>query len=795
MALFAPRPTLVLFCTVFGVFVLVFAMSSTITNDRDLNELQQLQANWRSVPSRVVGSPDPPLPYRVKQTFPELSLTKPIIVTNEPMSKRLWFIDDDPKTNQSRLCRTTEEPATGEYEVIHNFGEAVAYSIAFHPAFDENGYFFIGSNDPISSEDKTKHTRVTRYTIDHTSSQQLVPNSQRIIIEWESNGHDGAAIAFGLDGMLYITSGDGTSDSDTDLRGQGLDHLLAKVLRIDADRPNGQKLYSVPEDNPFVDIKGARAETWAYGFRNPWRMSIDPKTGNLWVGNNGQDLWEQIYLVERGGNYGWSVYEGGHIFYANRRLGPTTVSKPLIDHPHSEARSITGGVVYYGDRYLDLHGAYIYGDYSTGKIWGVKLQDRNIIWHKELADSALAIVGFALDNNGELLIVDYRGKGKGGFYTLIPNESPDSSQNFPQRLSHTGLFSSVKDHQLAPGMIPYSVNAPLWSDGAYKKRYIYLPPVPDKGKIQQPTQISMTDRGGWSFPDKTVLVKSFGFEFKKGNIRARRWIETRLMTRQQGEWSGYSYAWNKEQTDAYLVSKEGLDRSFKLGSGEEHFQTWRYPSRSECMVCHSRAANFVLGLSTLQMNKQHDYGGVQANQLEFLHYLGVLQVAWSSEAKSTLAELFKKNASNHDKLHSHIIEVTADPVIKPTLPSELTVHWSEAFSHLVDPYDDRESVEVRARSYLHANCAQCHVQAGGGNSQIELAFTTTLEEMKLVEENPLHHNFDIGDARLVARGDPARSVLLHRVSTRGRGQMPQLATSIVDENAVKLLTDWIRQLQ
>jgi len=770
-------------------------MSSATTDDGDLNELQQLHANWRSVPSRIVGSPDPPLPYRVKQTLPEFSLTNPITVANEPMSKRLWFIDDDPKTNQSRLCRTKEEPATGEYEVLHNFEEALAYSIAFHPAFNENGYFFIASNGPISSEDKIKHTRVTRYTIDQTSFQQLVPNSQLVVIEWESNGHDGAAIAFGLDGMLYITSGDGTSDSDTNLKGQGLDHLLAKVLRIDVDHPNVQKPYSVPEDNPFVDVQGARTETWAYGFRNPWRMFIDPKTGHLWVGNNGQDLWEQIYLVERGANYGWSVYEGGHIFYANRRLGPTIVSKPLIDHPHSEARSITGGVVYYGDKYLDLYGAYIYGDYSTGRIWGVKVRDGNIIWHKELADSALAIVGFAVNNNGELLVVDYRGKGKGGFYTLVPNESSDSSQNFPRRLSHTGLFASVKDHQLAPGMIPYSVNAPLWSDGAYKKRYIYLPPAPDKYNGQQLPPISMTDRGGWSFPDKTVLVKSFGFEFKTGNIRSRRWIETRLMTRQQGEWRGYSYAWNKEQTDAYLVSKEGRDQSFKLDSAEEHLQTWRYPSRSECMVCHSRAANFVLGLSTLQMNKQHNYGGLQANQLESLHYLGVLHIGWSSEAKSVLGALLKKNVLNHDKLKSHIIEITSDNVIPATLPSELQVHWSEAFSHLVDPYDNRESLEGRARSYLHANCAQCHVQAGGGNSQIKLDFTKRLEEMNLVEENPLHHNFDIEDARLVARGDPARSVLLHRVSTRGQGQMPQLATSIVDKNAVKLLTNWIRQLQ
>src|SRR5690606_29472508 len=134
------------------------------------------------------------------------------------------------------------------------------------------------------------------------------------------------------------------------------------------------RAYSVPEDNPFVGTEGVRPETWAYGFRNPWRMTIDQSTGHVWVGNNGQDLWEQIYLVEKGANYGWSVYEGGHIFYANRIAGPHPVSKPLFDHPHSEARSLTGGIVYRGTKLPQLRDCYLYGDYSTGKIWAAKVE-------------------------------------------------------------------------------------------------------------------------------------------------------------------------------------------------------------------------------------------------------------------------------------------------------------------------------------------------------------------------------------------------------------------------------------
>src|SRR5207244_11110778 len=166
---------------------------------------------------------------------------------------------------------------------------------------------------------------------------------------------------------LYVTSGDGTSDSDTNVTGQRTDLLLAKVLRIDVDHvgePSGvrpRRNYSIPGDNPYVDDKRFAPETWAYGLRHPWRMCSDPKTGHIWVGQNGQDLWETAMLVRKGANYGWSVMEGSHPFYRERKSGPTPIVKPTVEHHHSESRSLTGGVVYYGERYPDLQGAYLYG--------------------------------------------------------------------------------------------------------------------------------------------------------------------------------------------------------------------------------------------------------------------------------------------------------------------------------------------------------------------------------------------------------------------------------------------------
>ena len=758
--------------------------------DTASHPLEDLKASWKTVTSHVIGSPDPAPPYRVTRVFPKLELSNLIEVASEPGSQRLLFIDQD---GSAKLRRTTDDPASGEFETLLDFEKGLAYSITFHPQFAENGYIFIGADRPDADTKAGKVCYVTRYTIQRKAPFRLDPDSARLIIEWESNGHNGAAVAFGSDGMLYITSGDGTSDSDKNLTGQGLDHVLAKVLRIDVDHPDDGRAYSIPKDNPFIEMDGARGETWAYGFRNPWRMTVDPKTGHVWVGNNGQDLWEQIYLVERGANYGWSVFEGGHIFYANRQLGPTPVSKPIFDHPHSEARSMTGGIVYYGKKLADLYGAYIYGDYSTGKIWGAKVVGRKVLWHKELADSTLAITAFGLDGDGELLIADYRGGKQGGFFTLQANETPNTSDQFPRMLSETGLFADVAGHKVAPGLIPYSVNSPLWSDGAYKERYLYLPPTTGEGDDKKPAQIGMSQRG-WNFPDETVLVKSFAHPSESGEDGRRRWIETRLLTKQQGEWVGYSYAWNDEQTEATLVAGEGLDRSFEGGSagGKTESLKWRFPSRTECMVCHSRAANYVLGQTTLQMNKDHDYGSVTANQLEVLDYLGVLGVNWSGKVKGKVREALKDAGLDEKEAADRLQELTTGE--ERSLPSKLSMHWSAAFPRLVNPYDTENDVALRARSYLHANCAQCHIGAGGGNAQIDLEFTRPLAGMKLLDERPLHHTFDIEDARIVAAGAPERSILLHRVSMRGAGQMPQLATSRVDQQAVELLREWIRQL-
>jgi len=722
----------------------------------------------RRAVSKVVGSPEPPSLYVPERVYPKLPIQFPIHVVPQPGSDRIVVITQPKAYAKTRIERFVDKADVSETEILLTHDDT-AYDLVFHPKFAENGYLYLGSNGPAPGG---KRSRVTRYTMERTPPYRFDPKSAVVIIDWASDGHNGAALGFGKDGMLYVTSGDGTSDSDTNLTGQGLDHLLAKVLRIDVDNPEPGKMYRVPKDNPFVGRPGTRPETWAYGFRNPWRLTVDAVTGDVWVGNNGQDLWEQAYRVEKGANYGWSVTEGGHPFYPNRKAGPDPITKPTIDHHHSEFRSLTGGIVYYGQALPDLRGVYVYGDHSTGKVWGAKHDGTKLTWHQELVDTPFMIPGFGRDTTGELLVLDHNEKG--AIYKLKKRPADAPTATFPRKLSATGLFASVAGHKLEPDLYRYTVNAPFWSDGASKERALYLPPG---------TTIGLTKSNAWDLPNGTIAVKSFGLD----DGGPRRWIETRLLVKEVNEWAGYTYRWNDAQTDADLVEKAGADVKF----GD---RTWRYPSRAECMVCHSRAAGFALGLCTVQMNRPGPDG---VEQLDALERRGWLKPdGWMEGAREAIRERGKSLGLEGKRLDEWVTAQTATRDQRPVPATTPLLARSPAdYPKLPDPYAPGGDVAAKARAYLHVNCATCHVEAGGGNAQIDLHWDKKLAAMKLLDVKPLHHTFDLADARLVVPGHPERSVLLHRTATRDKGHMPPLSTSRIDEAGVKLLREWIATLK
>lgn len=708
------------------------------------------RAPWTT--SRIRGSPDPPAPYRTEPAFPGLKFAEPLAMAFAPGSDRALVAQ-----RYGKVLSFPNDPKAGEAGLVLDL-ERHLLGLALHPEFAKNGYLFVSSLlEPTGG--RPRRVRVSRLTASPGDPPRCDPRGERVVIEWPSLYHDGGCLAFGRDGCLYIAAGDGGGSDN----GQGLGDLSSSILRIDVDHAEGGQPYAISRDNPFVGVAGARPEVWAYGLRQPWKFSLDRATGDLWAGDVGQDLWEMVYLVRRGGNYGWNIREGNHPYQPGRKPGPTPILPPVVEHSHAEARSITGGNVYRGTRLKDLAGAYTYGDYDTGKIWALRHDGRQVVWHKEIADSSLRIVGFGEDAAGELYLVDHMG---GGIHRLMPSPPSAEPSDFPRKLSRTGLFASTRDLRPAPGLIPYDVNAPLWSDGAAKERYLALP---EDGKIEYDAIFFpdvATGRGphGWKFPDGTVLVKTFFLDLEKGNPARRVRLETRLLhherlvgTEEVGDqfWRGYTYIWDDDQADATLLeSPAGLDRTYTIrdpgAPGGSRRQTWHFPSRAECMLCHTMPAKFVLGVNTLQMNRDFDYGGVVDNQLRAFEHAG----------------LFKKPL----------------PAPPETLP------------RLADYADATKDLDRRARSYLHANCAHCHRAFGGGNANFQLLANLALDEMGIIGVPPGQDAQGIPDARIVQPGDPARSMIAHRMATLGVGRMPPLASSVVDEQGLELIRAWIRSL-
>ncbi|MBL8210721.1 MAG: PQQ-dependent sugar dehydrogenase, partial [Bryobacterales bacterium] len=239
--------------------------------------------------SKLQGSPDPPKKFRLVRAFPQVTFDHPVYLAQEPTSERLFVAEYE----KGRIYSFLPQDASGKKDLFLDMGRGVS-AFSFHPKYAENGQVFVFSHlDPkVKGAQKS---RVSRFVLEKGSNPPRVkPGSETIIVEWPASGHNGGEAIIGPDGYLYISTGDGTSGSDRNETGQRLDDLLAVMMRLDVDHPSEGRNYGIPKDNPFVNRPGARPEIWAYGYRNPWRFSFDPKTGQPWVGDVGQDIWEMI---------------------------------------------------------------------------------------------------------------------------------------------------------------------------------------------------------------------------------------------------------------------------------------------------------------------------------------------------------------------------------------------------------------------------------------------------------------------------------------------------------------------
>ena len=482
-------------------------------------------------------------------------------------------------------------------------GETGLLGMAFHPDFVTNGYVYLS----YTSNNAGLVSRVSRFSLDG-SGQSLDPASERIILAVPQpfGNHNGGQVAFGPDNYLYIGLGDGGSGGDPLGHGQNTSTLLGSMLRIDVgDGSSGS--YTIPPDNPFVS-NGGKPEIFAYGLRNPWRWSFDSVTGELWLGDVGQNSFEEIDIISIGGNFGWNIMEGAHCYNA-ASCDQTGLTLPLTEYDHSQGFAVTGGYVYRGSAVTFLQGHYLYGDYSTGRIWSLEETGQGQYTSTELLDTTLNIASFAEDHNGELYVVDL-----GGNILKITGDSAGQTGQIPDLLSDWGCFQTGDATAFSNNVIPYDINALLWSDHADKGRFMAIP---------DGTTIDVDIEGRFDLPVGSVVGKHFHLN---GQL-----IETRLLLHHQQPhgWKGYSYEWNDTETQATLLTT-AKDKDI-------NGQTWHFPSRIECDGCHTKVAGFTLGPEIGQLNRFFTYPGtvIEANQLITLESINVLTSPLSDAEKST----------------------------------------------------------------------------------------------------------------------------------------------------------------
>jgi glucose/arabinose dehydrogenase len=297
--------------------------------------------------------------------------------------------------------------------LVESGGEEGLLGLTFHPLYKTNGRFFVNYTRRVNGQ---LQTVIAEYHVSSTDPNKADPRRKKIlVIDQPFDNHNGGQLAFGPDKFLYIALGDGGSVGDPLGNGQNLGTLLGKLLRIDVDSGTP---YVIPPDNPFVGNPSARGEIWAYGLRNPWRFSFDRGgTHRLFAGDVGQDNYEEVDIIRRGRNYGWNIMEGSHCYpppTANCDMMGLTM--PISEYSHSLGEAIIGGYVYRGSAMPALQGVYVFGDYLSGKVWGL----REVLpgtWQRVLLVSTGKIIsGFGQDGSGELYLLDY---ANGIVYRLV----------------------------------------------------------------------------------------------------------------------------------------------------------------------------------------------------------------------------------------------------------------------------------------------------------------------------------------------------------------------------------------
>jgi uncharacterized repeat protein (TIGR03806 family) len=674
--------------------------------------------------------PDNPhrTPLRAVRAFPKVQFDEPLFLTAPADGTDRIFVLE----KKGRILAFPNSDEVPEAKVFLDLSARVDWrlesgllGLAFDPKFTENRRFYVyyTAGNPF-------RVVLSSFLVRADDLNAADPASEKILIELpkEAVVHHGGMLAFGPDGMLYVSVGDGAYKNGN-TAAQDLTSILGKVLRID---PSGGTPYAIPRDNPFVGRGGGvREEIWAYGLRNPWRFSFDSR-GRLWLGDVGENTVEEVNLITRGANLGWRAFEGTQTFLNDHSLEKSQVSLPILDYTHIIGGSVIGGYVSRGARLGSMRDAYIYGDGNLGRVWAMRYDGQKVVSNDEVSFIP-ALASFGEDAQGEMFAVALDGK----IYRFEETAALPATQPFPSRLSETGLFRDTAKLAAAPGVVEYAINAPGYNDGATARRWMALP-----GE----ERIAFHAKEHWQFPMGTVLVQHL--EMGTTDNPAQR-LDTRVLVHEQSGWAGYTYKWNADQKDAQLLVGSRIEKLLvpkgPLGGSRE--RDYLYPSSSDCLRCHGSTNGAALSLTTRQLNRIVQFTDGPENQLQRWEKIGLLAGSVGEPAK---------------------------------------------LDALLDPHDTSHPRTVRVRSYLDTNCSHCHRPGGAAQLGIDMRFDTPLDLTNMVNVRPVRGSAaENGRFFVITPGKKRESMLRHRMLWDNVRRMPPISSGVRDPLAESLIGKWI----
>ena len=723
---------------------------------------------------RIPIAPPYSSPYALVDAWPGVTFDRPTEVVFAKAgsayvlerSGKLWLVDSGAVARKRLVHDWSSEVGP----ISHELG---AVGLALHPNFDAQGNAtkeaFVWYTSRVGGQ---WFDNLDRIKLD-ASGESVEPGGvARMICQLDEDpDHNGGTLKFGADGFLYISVGDeGNCDCGNHQRVDK--DLFSGVLRLDVDCLGGDvshppksspvtgevKGYFIPSDNPFVGRPGALEEFWAVGLRNPFRMSFDSVSGRLFAGDVGAREFESVVEVKKGSNHRWSIYEGASEYAMRERGIPKQLvgelTAPLLTYPHTGMnRAVIGGVVYRGGELPDLRGLYIYGDNSSGHIWGLDiktLEQRDLLTLTARGDDGL--VSFAVDAAGEVYLVTMGGEGGGRIRRLV--EANDSQVvSLPAKLSQTGLFEAVATARPVAASIPYSINREMWygRSGVRTERFVV--------KLSHDSSPEFHAAKRWTL--------SGGMAFVKTVMIGDRRVETQvLVISGLDSVHGVSYRWNSAQDDADIVldSVEGI-------VGES---VWPYTGSEGCASCHNLSVGALRAFSTEQLNVESQL--VDLRRAGLFKTRGALTLRyWGMNGPvNAIGELLDIHAKLHDR-----------PLVNPGKLGEYP-----RMLQLGEPGTASEHL----RAYLAVNCDSCHQQGGVGGASFDARYAVPLEDRELVGADALRP-VD-GLHVLVDPEVPESSVMLRRVQSTQPGlQMPPIPVGLPpDPEAARLIREWLSEV-